>query len=129
MSTSTYITSRRAVPVSIGTMQLYCEGMTIAAKRIIAETSTVSGGGTLTGSAPRCAVINMKGRTFDESSPLHSAAQLDTLLRSSAALTVRYRGLVFEDCRILTYEVTDSGRDYVSLSVTLSSAGISEPEV
>jgi len=129
MSTSTYITSRRAVPVSIGTMQLYCEDMTIAAKRVNAETSTVSGSGTVTGSAPRCAVVNMKGRTFDESSPLHSAAQLDALLRSHSTLTVSYRGLVFDDCRILAYEVTDSGRDYVDLSVTLSSAGISEPEV
>ena len=67
-------------------MQLYCEDMMIAAKRVNAETSTVSGSGTVTGSAPRCAVVNMKGRTFNESSPLHSAAQLDALLRGIRTL-------------------------------------------
>jgi len=128
MSTSTFITNRKASPVTIGNMQLYCESMELSAKRVIAETSTVSGTGTVTNTAPRSAVITLKGRAFDETSPLKSAAQLDSLLRSSNTLTVQYRGLVFTSCRVLAFEVTDSGRDYIDVSVTLSSSGITEPE-
>ena len=127
MSTSTYISNRKAVPVTIGTMQLYCEDMKLSAKRVIAETSTVSGSGTVTNTSPRCAVITFKGRAFSETSPLHNAALLDALLRSSNTQTVQYRGLVFSSCRVLAFEVTDSGRDYIDVSVTLSSTGITEP--
>ena len=128
MSTSTFISNRRAVPVNIGTMQLYCESMVLSAKRAVSEASTVSGSGTVTNTSPRCADITLKGRAFNEEQPLHSAAVLDSLLRSSTALTVQYRGLIFNSCRILTYEVTDSGRDYADISVSLSSAGVTEPE-
>lgn len=126
MSTETIITSRRAVPVDIGTLKLYCEEMSISGKRVIAEASTVSGSDTVTNTSPRCDVITLKGRTFDEEKPLHAAALLDSLLRSSTLLTVQYRGLIFGSSRILSFTVSDSGRDFVEVTVTLSSAAVSE---
>ena len=120
------MTSRRAVPVDIGTMKLYCEEMSISGKRVIAEASTVSGSDTVTNTSPRCDCITLKGRTFDEEKPLHSAALLDQLLRSSSLLTVQYRGLVFNNCRILSFAVSDSGRDFVDVTVVLSSGSVSE---
>jgi len=128
MSTATYLNNRKAVPVYIGSMLIYCEDMSISEKRVIAEASTVSGGGAVTNTAPRCASITLKGRAFNEELPLHNAAQLDSMLRSSTTLTVQYRGLILGRCRILSFTVSDSGLNYVDITVTLSSDSISEPE-
>ena len=128
MSTSTLINNRRAVPMNIGSLRLYCEEMSLTGKRVIAETSTVSGSDVVTNTSPRCASVTIKGHIFDEEVPLSAGAALDSLLRSTQTLTVYYRGLIFGNCRVLSFNISDSGREYLDVTITLSTDLITEEE-
>jgi len=128
MSTETYLCRRKAVPVNIGDMQLYCEEFTAAAARALSEEGTVSGGAAVTGTFPHSTKLTMKGRVFDEDEPLRHVLTLNDMLRSASVLTVEYRGLFFGNCRIVSYKAGDSGSDWIDVSVTLSSDNVYIPE-
>ncbi len=128
MSTTTILNQRKAIPVNIGDMQLYCEEFSASASRTVSEAATVTGDAALTGTFPRSAKLTMKGRAFDEDAPLSFLLMLNDMLRSPQTLTVEYRGLFFGDCRVLSYSVGDSGENYTDISVTLSSADIYSAE-
>ena len=128
MSTATYLNQRKAVPVNIGDMLLYCEEFTAAAARTVSEQGTVSGSAAVTGTFPHSAKLTMKGRAFDEDEPLSHVLMLNDMLRSSTVLTVEYRGLFFANCRIVSYKAGDCGNDWLDVTVTLSSDNVYIPE-
>ena len=128
MSTSTYLTRRKAVPVNIGDMLLYCEEFTASAARTVSEKATVSGGAAVTNTFPHSAKLTLKGRAFDEDEPLRHIQMLNDMLRSSAVITVEYRGLFFGNCRISAYKADDCGSEWLDVSVTLSSDNVYIPE-
>ncbi|MBR4626855.1 MAG: hypothetical protein IKO47_04020 [Ruminococcus sp.] len=128
MSTSTFLEQRKAVPVYIGDMLLYCESFTAEAERTVAEKSTVDGDAALTNTFPRRAKLTLTGRVFNEEEPLMNVLMLNDMLRSASVLTVEYRGLYFGNCRILSYKAADTGKSFLDLSLTLSSDNIYIPE-
>ena len=128
MSTETYLSRPKAVPVNIGDMQLYCEEFTASAARALSEEGTVSGGAAVTGTFPRSAKLTLSGRVFDEDSPLRHVLMLNDMLRSASVLTVEYRGLFFGNCRIVSYKAGDCGSEWLDISITLSSDNLYIPE-
>ena len=126
MSASTVISTRKAVPVAIGSVTLYCESFRAAAAMTVTEASAVSGGGIVTNSAPRCEKLTFTGRIADEEQPLGAVMELNNMLRAPEPFDVEYRGLVFPDCVIQSFTADDNGCDYIEVSVTLITPELTE---
>lgn len=120
MNSVTTITSREAVPVVIGNMTLWCEGFKAAAVRTFAEEPLVTGGGTITNTCPKAMKLTFSGRICGGSVDFVKAAS--DMLRSAQSFTVTYRGLVFSECRVQSFNSEDKGEEFIYAVITLVTA-------
>lgn len=118
MSQSTVLSHREAIPVTVGSTVVYCESFRASAVKSINEETTVNGKSLITSSGVRALKLSFSGRIYDESAPLKFLADMNYEM-GSQPFTVIYRGLIFSDCILQKYEVTDSGKEWTEASFTL----------
>lgn len=128
MSTETILGSRSAEAVLIGNMTIYCESFSVSAVRVLCETSTAGGEGTVTNTYSQNARVTIKGRTFSEDVPMYHTMQLDGLLRAGTVFDTVYREMVLKNCRLQSYTVADSGRSDLDITLVLAAEYFEEEE-
>lgn len=121
MST-TSLTKREPVPVTISGITLYCESFKASAVRDISESSTVVGGTVITGNSSRSTKLIFSGRICSDDSPDDVIFSFNALVHSASAFTVSYMGLDFNNCRMLSYSFSDKGETWSDAAVTLVTA-------
>ena len=119
---TTSLSDRKAVPVVIGGITIYCEGFKASALRNIDENSTVVGDTVMTSNASRSTKLIFTGRICSENSPDDALFSLNALVNSASSFTVEYMGLDFDNCYMSAYSFTDKGGDWTDVSVTLITA-------
>lgn len=122
MNRVTAFSERRAEPVIIGGITLYCEDFRITAARVMNEESAVDGSTAVTNSAYRSSRITFRGRVCTQGAPEDFILSLNGLVHSAAAFTIEYTGLVFSGCRMLAYTIEDKGGEWADISVTVVTA-------
>lgn len=115
----TTITSRESVPVMIGTLTLWCENFKASAVRSFTEDPLVSGGAIVTNTCPKAMKLTFSGRICSGDAPLDFVKTASDMLRRGESYTVTYRGFVFGDCRVQSFNAEDKGEDFANASVTL----------
>ncbi|MBO5572099.1 MAG: hypothetical protein J5926_05240 [Ruminococcus sp.] len=119
MSTVTEITSREAMPVTVGGCTVYCDSFRVSAVRAVNEETTVDGESVITSSGLRAARLVFSGRIYDETRPLRFLTDISSPMSGGQAYTITYRGIRFTGCILQKYELTDSCRDWTEVSLTL----------
>lgn len=120
MSSTAAFSERRAVPVVIGGVTLYCEGFRISAARVLNEESAADGSTAVTNSAYRSSRLTFRGRVCTEDAPEDFILGFNSLVHSAATFTIEYTGLVFSGCRMLGYTIEDKGGEWADISVTVA---------
>ncbi len=115
----TTITNRESVPVTIGTLTLWCEDFKAAAVRSFTEESLVSGGAVVTNTCPKSMKLTFSGRICSGDAPLDFVKTASDMLRSGESYTVTYRGFAFGNCRVQSFSAEDKGEDFAGVSVVL----------
>jgi hypothetical protein len=118
MSGATAFSCRRAVPVSIGGIIVYCESFRATAARVLSEESTADGGTAVTNSAYRSTRLVFSGRVCTQGQPEDFILGFNGLVHSAADFTVEYMGLIYGGCRMLSYSFEDKGGEWAEVSVT-----------
>ena len=114
------IEQRKAVPVFICGIQLFCDSFSVSDTKVIAERATVSGGNAVTNIHPKCSRVVLKGRTFNETTPIEPVCVLKGFMDNSQTFNFFYRGISCKKCRVAAFTVEDSGRNYLDFSLTLA---------
>ena len=122
MSTVTAINERKPAEVVIGGVAFYCESFKASAVRSIAEESTSDGGTVFTNTASRSTRLTFAGRVSTDGAPENAVYSFNGLVNSAAAFNVEHMGLVFADCRMLSYTFDDKGGDWADVTVVLLTA-------
>lgn len=120
MNGSVWLEQRKAVPVIIGDVQIYCDSFSVSDSRVLAERATASGDNAVTNQYVKLPRVILKGRTFDEDTPLGAVCSLNGLMGSAQTFNVFYRGITCRNCVVTAYTADDSGRDYIDFSLTLA---------
>ncbi len=119
MSTVTELTSREALPVTVGNCTVYCDSFKASAVRAVNEETTVSGGSVTTSSALRAARLIFSGRIYNSEEPLQFLADISSPMAGGQAYTIIYRGIRYTGCILQKFELTDSCNDWTEVSLTL----------
>ena len=118
----TSLTSREAVPVTIGGVVMYCERFKASAVRSISENSTVNSDTVITNNSSRSTKLIFFGRICTDSSPDDFIFSFNDLVHSASPILVSYMGLDFNNCHMLAYTFSDNGGEWADVSVTLLTA-------
>lgn len=122
MSIITKLSSREAIPVSIGELTLWCEEFKASAVKSFSEEATVSGDTVITNSCSHSLKLIFSGRICSEESPVSFVQSVNNMLRTQESFNVEYRGLAFSQCRIQSFSAEDRGEDFINASLTLVTA-------
>lgn len=123
MSCTAKLSSREAIPVNIGeNLTIWCEEFKASAVKSFSEEATVTGNPTITNSCPHSLKITFSGRICNEESPILFVHNANNLLRTQAGFNIEYRGLIFNQCRIQSFNTADGGEDFIKASITLITA-------
>ncbi|WP_024861428.1 hypothetical protein [Ruminococcus flavefaciens] len=122
MSTVTAINERKPAAVVIGGVTFFCESFKASAVRSITEESTTDGGTVVTNNASRSTRLTFSGRVSTEGASEDAVYSFNGLVNSSAPFNVEHMGLVFADCRMLSYTFDDKGDDWADATVVLMTA-------
>ncbi len=125
----TTITNREPVPVTIGSLTLWCENFKASAVRSFTEEPFVSGGAAVTNTCPKAMKLTFAGRIYSDDAPLDFVKAASGMLRSSESYNIVYRGLVFGRCRVQSFNAEDNGEDFICAVITLiTEDAVSEEE-
>ena len=117
---SVTLSERKAFPVRIGDILLYCDGYKASAATMLAEASTVSGSSIVTNSAPRAMKLTLRGRIIPTNKPMQFVCSAYNMLHSRAIFNIDCRGLSCTGCKILSFTAEDTGNDYISAETSLA---------
>lgn len=116
---STIISSKAPYPVRIGTLLLYCEKFHAESSRAYSEKTTVSGNTFFSNTNKKALRITLEGRIYDKDVPMRSVLYANAMMKSDITFSFAYRDISFSGCLIQSFSVTDSGEDYIDVSITL----------
>ena len=122
MSTVTAINERKPAAVVIGGVTFFCESFKASAVRSIAEESTSDGGTVVTNNASRSTRLTFTGRVSTEGAFEDAVYSFNELVNSASVFNVEHMGLVFADCRMLSYTFDDKGGDWADVTLVLLTA-------
>ena len=122
MRTVTAINERKPAAVVIGGVTLFCESFRASAVRSITEESTADGETVFTNNASRSTRLTFSGRVSIDGSPEDAVLSFNALVNSASSFNVEHMGLVFADCRMLSYSFDDRGGDWADVTVVLLTA-------
>lgn len=117
----TLINKREAVPIKIGSVNMYCEKMKISAKTDVFQANTISGSSLITNKLKRLTHISLSGRIYDPSRPLILAVMANSM-NGSENIDVIYRNIKLQKCIVTGFEANDTGEDYIDLTINLATA-------
>lgn len=126
MSSVTALTKREPVPVKMGALILYCEGFKASGVRAVAEESSVDGAAVITNNAARSTRLTFSGRVCTDGRPMDFVIAANGMIHSAMTFVTEYMGLIFSECRLISYSFEDKGGEAALASVTLLSTGIIE---
>lgn len=118
---SVNISERKAFPVRIGDILMYCDGYKASAVRMLAEASTVSGNNIVTNGAPKAMRLTLRGRIIPSNKPMQFVCTAYNMLRSKVLFNIDCRGLSCTGCTLLSFSAEDTGKDYINAEITLAS--------
>ncbi len=113
MNSVTTITERESVPVTIGSLTMWCESFKATGVRSFSEEPLVFGGGTITNTCPKAMKLTFAGRILISEGRLDFVKTASDMLRSGQSCTIVYRGLSFSGCRVQSFNAEDKGEDYI----------------
>ena len=122
----TEVKVRKAFPVQINNLKLYCESMKLSAETAVFESSTVTGYPLMTNKDRKMLRLSFTGRVYNENTPMRLAG-FAANYNNYEGIDIIYRDLRFPRCIITGFSAEDSGEDYITLTVnaaTNSSVGI-----
>ena len=119
MRTVTAINQRKPAAVVIGGVTLFCESFKASAVRSITEESTADGKTVLTNNASRSTRLTFTGRVSIDGAPENAVLSFNALVNSANTFNVEHMGLVFANCRMLSYAFDDKGGDWADAAVVL----------
>ncbi|MCR4638268.1 hypothetical protein [Ruminococcus sp.] len=122
MRTVTAINQRKSAAVVIGGVTLFCESFKASAVRSITEESTADGKTVLTNNASRSTRLTFTGRVSIDGAPENAVLSFNALVNSANTFNVEHMGLVFANCRMLSYAFDDKGGDWADTAVVLTTA-------
>ncbi|MBP5580182.1 MAG: hypothetical protein J6X85_00060 [Ruminococcus sp.] len=122
MRTVTAINERKPAAVVIGGVTLFCESFRASAVRSITEESTADGETVLTNNASRSTRMTFSGRVSIDGSPEDAVLSFNALVNSASPFNVEHMGLIFADCRMLSYSFDDRRGDWADITVVLLTA-------
>ncbi|MBP5378664.1 MAG: hypothetical protein J6Y64_03895 [Ruminococcus sp.] len=122
MRTVTAINERKPAAVVIGGVTLFCESFRASAVRSITEESTADGETVFTNNASRSTRLTFSGRVSIDGSPEDAVLSFNALVNSASSFNVEHMGLVFADCRMLSYSFDDRRGDWADITVVLLTA-------
>lgn len=118
MTGITEISSRKAYPVIIGTMTMYCENFRISGNKLFSEKSTASGKDVFTNTCLRALKFTLEGRIYNKDSPLGIISDSDSIMRNNKELTIEYRGMYFPRSFLQSFSIEDKDEDFICASLT-----------
>ena len=118
----TSLNERKPAAVVIGGTTLFCDSFKASAVRSITEESTADGDTVITNNASRSTRLTFTGRISAEGAPENAVYSFNALVNSAAPFNVEHMGLVFADCRMLSYSFDDKGGDWADVTVVLITA-------
>ena len=119
----TEISEKRAFPVKIGTVELYCEKMTMSAKTILTVNPTIKGTAITTNKCRRLTEFSFTGRVYNKEKPMFLAG-LANNLNGTENVEIIYKDLRFARCTVTGYSAVDSGDDYIELTINAATSSI-----
>lgn len=119
----TEISEKRAFPVKIGTVELYCEKMTMSAKTILTVNPTIKGTAITTNKCRRLTEFSFTGRVYNKEKPMFLAG-LANNLNGTENVEIIYKDLRFARCIVTGYSAVDSGEDYIELTINAATSSI-----
>lgn len=119
----TEISEKRAFPVKIGTVELYCEKMTMSAKTILTVNPTIKGTAITTNKCRRLTEFSFTGRVYNKEKPMFLAG-LANNLNGTENVEIIYKDLRFARCTVTGYSAVDSGNDYIELTINAATSSI-----
>lgn len=119
----TEISEKRAFPVKIGTVELYCEKMTMTAETILNVNPTINGTAVMTNKCRRLTKFSFTGRVYNKEKPMFLAG-LANNLNGTENVEIVYKDLRFGRCTITGYSAIDSGEDYIELTINAATSSI-----
>ncbi len=119
----TEISEKRAFPVKIGTVELYCEKMTMSAKTILTVNPTIKGTAITTNKCRRLTEFSFTGRVYNKEKPMFLAG-LANNLNGTENVEIIYKDLRFARCTVTGYSAVDSGEDYIELTINAATSSI-----
>lgn len=118
MTTVTTISDHESEPVEIGGFTLWCEGFKASAVRSFREEPLVTGGEVITNTCPRAMKITFSGRIFS-GGDLGFLKTVSDMLLSGQSYEVTYKGLVFSQCRVQSFNIEDNSDDFIQTVITI----------
>lgn len=115
----TLINLREPIPVKIGLITLYCEKMSLSAKTITHIAPTVLGVAELTNKCRQMTHLTFSGRVYDTSHPLRLSLLMNNR-NGQGGIEIIYKDMKFLNCMMTGIDMTDAGKDYIELTVRLS---------
>lgn len=122
MTGITEISSRKAYPITIGSMIMYCENFRAAGNKQFSEKSTAIGNDVFTNTCCRALKFTLEGRIYNKDSPLSIISDSDSIMRTNKELIIEYRGLYFTSSFLQSYCMEDKGEDFIYASLTFITA-------
>lgn len=113
---------REAVPVTLGSLTIYCEEFRVTDSTAWFEQPTVSGDTAITNCCRHAKKITLTGRVAEEDTPLGFIIAADSAAGTSNVYSFIYRGAVFSGCRVASFTAEDKGGPFFYVSVTLISS-------
>lgn len=115
----TFVNLNQPIPVKIGEMTLYCEKMNLSAKTVLYCTPTLTGVPVRTNKCRQPTHLTFSGRVYEPERPMFLALMMNNM-NGRDGLEVIYRDMRFINCTVTGVKAEDSGKDYIDVTVTLS---------
>jgi hypothetical protein len=113
------LSEKKAFPVKIGAMTLYCEKMTLSADTAVTVNPTVTGSSVVTNKCKKVTRLSFTGRIYNKEKPMFYAGFANNL-NGNEGVEIIYRDLRFVRCIITGIKAVDGGEDFVELTVEAS---------
>lgn len=113
------LSTKKAFPVKIGPMTLYCEKMTLQTSTDVSVASTLTGYSHYTNKCRKITKLSFTGRVYNKEKPMLYAG-LANNINGTDSFQIIYKNLRFIDCIITGVNAIDSGENFIELTIDVS---------
>ncbi|MBR3970114.1 MAG: hypothetical protein IKJ87_03450 [Ruminococcus sp.] len=109
--------------VTIGTLKLYCESMTVSGETTLPVATSVMGNTVRMGKTRQPTRLSFTGRVYNADNPMALAGVADNM-NGVENVEIIYKNLRYIRCVVTGYKAVDSGNEYIELTVTAETNNI-----